>query len=106
MAFPVRYCFCAVMLMPILLAPAAAGALTGTFDASPAVMAAEAVPAARRARISLDQAVAMVLGRYGGKVIRAETRTRNGRTIHSIKLLTDDGRVRTVQVDGETGQIS
>jgi len=103
MACPVRFC-CAIMIMSVLLAPAAEGALTGR--ASTAAVDADFVAAARGARISLDQAVSMVLGRYGGKVIRAETRTRNGRTIHSIKLLTDDGRVRTVQVDGETGQIS
>lgn len=105
MACPVRFC-CAIMIMSVLLAPAAEGALTGTFTASPPAVDADLVAAARGARISLDQAVSMVLGRYGGKVIRAESRTRDGRTIHSIKLLTDDGRVRTVQVDGETGQIS
>jgi uncharacterized iron-regulated membrane protein len=105
MACPVRFC-CAIMITSVLLAPAAEGALTDRFTASPPAVDADLVAAARGARISLDQAVSMVLGRYGGKVIRAESRTRNGRTIHSIKLLTDDGRVRTVQVDGETGQIS
>ncbi|CAN5305143.1 hypothetical protein BH24PSE2_BH24PSE2_10450 [soil metagenome] len=82
-------------------------------EAFPVAQAATAAPiaqeltvAARGPRISLDQAVSMVLGRYGGKVISAETRSRNGRVIHQIKLLTDDGRVRTVRVDGRTGNIS
>ncbi len=54
---------------------------------------------------SLDQAVAKVRRQYGGKIIRAETRKSNGRPVHHIKVLSDNGRVRTVRVDGVTGRI-
>lgn len=57
------------------------------------------------ARVSLDEAVAKVRRRYEGKILRAETRVRDGRAIHHIKLLTPDGRVRTIRVDAETGRI-
>lgn len=56
-------------------------------------------------RTSLDEAVRKVRDRFGGKVLKASTQTRNGRAIHHIRLLTDDGRVRTVRVDAETGRI-
>lgn len=52
-------------------------------------------------KVSLDQAVNQVRRQYGGKVIGAETR--NG--VHHVKLLSDEGRVRTVLVDGRTGRI-
>ena len=55
--------------------------------------------------ISLDQAVAKVRSRYGGRVISAETRGRNGKRVHVIKVLSDEGRVRTVKVDAESGKI-
>ena len=73
---------------------------------------ADPVPVAQRGRsgvrqrMSLDAAVALVRERFGGRVIRAETRRRNdGRTIHEIRLLLDNGRVRTVLVDAESGRI-
>jgi uncharacterized membrane protein YkoI len=57
-------------------------------------------------RMSLDAATAMVRERFGGRVIRAETRRRNdGSVIHEIRLLLDNGRVRTVLVDAESGRI-
>ncbi|MCC5867370.1 MAG: PepSY domain-containing protein [Gammaproteobacteria bacterium] len=56
--------------------------------------------------VSLDQAVRMVRERTGGRVLRAETRRQNGRSVHRIRVLSDDGRVRTYAVDAETGRIS
>lgn len=57
------------------------------------------------AKVSLDDAVEKVRKRYEGKVLRAETRRQDGRTIHYVKLLTPDGRVRTIRVDADTGRI-
>lgn len=59
----------------------------------------------REQRYSLDQAVNKVRRQYGGKVIKAETRERDGNPVHYIKLLSGDGKVRTVRVDGRTGRI-
>ncbi len=50
--------------------------------------------------VSLDEAVARVRRRYGGEVIKAETRG----DVHHIKIL-KEGRVRTVRVDARTGRI-
>lgn len=55
--------------------------------------------------ISLAQATRMVREQTGGQVLRAETKRNKGRTVHRIRVLTDDGRVRTYHVDAETGRI-
>lgn len=55
--------------------------------------------------ISLAEAARMVRERTGGQVLRAETKRDKGRTVHRIRVLTEDGRVRTWYVDAETGRI-
>lgn len=55
--------------------------------------------------ISLAQATRMVREQTGGQVLRAETKRDKGRTVHRIRVLTEDGRVRTWHVDAETGRI-
>ncbi len=55
--------------------------------------------------ISLAEATRMVRERSGGQVLRAETKRDKGRTVHRIRVLTEDGRVRTWHVDAETGRI-
>jgi hypothetical protein len=57
-------------------------------------------------KVSLDQAVSRVRARFGGRVIRAETKyDANGEAVHHVKLLLPDGAVRAVRVDGRTGRI-
>jgi len=58
-----------------------------------------------KSEMSLDAAVAMVRERFGGKVISASTSNRGGKKVHVIKVLSDEGRVRTVRVDAQTGRI-
>ena len=57
------------------------------------------VHAAPERRTDLDQAVSEARDRYPGRVISAETRRRDGREYHNIRILTGDGRVRRYQVD-------
>jgi uncharacterized membrane protein YkoI len=45
----------------------------------------------------------MAQGRYQGKVVRAATYMQGDRQIHEIRILGDDGRVRTVLIDAQTG---
>jgi hypothetical protein len=59
--------------------------------------------AAQRGGISLSQATAMALGRYQGRVVRAETVMIGDRVVYEIRILGNDGRVRTVRVDAQTG---
>ncbi len=54
-------------------------------------------------RVSLQQAAAIAKQNYGGQVVKAETQRRAGRTIHHIRLV-NNGRVKTVLIDAETGQ--
>jgi uncharacterized membrane protein YkoI len=59
--------------------------------------------AAQRGGISLSQATAMAQSRYPGRVVRAESVMIGDRVVHEIRILGNDGRVRTVRVDAQTG---
>ena len=54
--------------------------------------------------ISLDEAVAKARRQNEGKVLSAETIRDNGRTVHRIKILTKDGRVKRTRIDARTGK--
>lgn len=92
--------------------PAALLTLASLASARPALQPAETLPAeptptaqvAQRGAVSLAQATAMAQRQYRGRVVRAETKSRGGRTEHEIRILGDDGRVRTVRIDAQTGQ--
>jgi Peptidase propeptide and YPEB domain len=68
-------------------------------DESPSAFMAQ-----RGGRISLQQATAIALSRYQGRVVRAEPTSRGDRIVYEIRILGEDGRVRTVRIDAETGQ--
>lgn len=55
-------------------------------------------------RTSLEQAVNEARERYPGRVLSAETERRNGRESHQIRILTEDGRVKRLQIDAESGR--
>ena len=54
--------------------------------------------------ISLDEAVERARERVGGRIISAETEMRNGQAVHNIRLLTKDGKVKRIRIDGGSGQ--
>jgi uncharacterized membrane protein YkoI len=54
---------------------------------------------------TLREAVEIAIERYGGRETRAETVERDGRRVHEIRLLLEDGSVRTVRIDPNTGAI-
>lgn len=58
-----------------------------------------------RARISLDQAVAMAERRYHARVVRADSRESDGRIVYVLRLLNESGRVWTVKVDATSGDM-
>jgi hypothetical protein len=62
-----------------------------------------AFPAQRGGGVSLAQATAIATSRFQGRVVRAETVNRGDRVVHEIRILGDDGRVRTVRIDAQTG---
>jgi uncharacterized membrane protein YkoI len=53
--------------------------------------------------ISLDEAVAKARRHNEGKVLSAETIRVDGRKVHRIKILTQDGRVKRTRIDARTG---
>ena len=55
-------------------------------------------------RKSLDEAVSDARERYPGRVLSAETDRRGGRESYNIRILTDDGRVKRLRVDPESGR--
>jgi uncharacterized membrane protein YkoI len=55
--------------------------------------------------MSLDAAVQMVQQRYKARVVRAETRQEDGRTVYVLRLLNADGKVWTVRVDADSGKV-
>lgn len=49
---------------------------------------------------SLSDAVEQVRRQTDGRIISAETKTKNGREVHLIKVLTKDGKVKTHKIQG------
>lgn len=58
-----------------------------------------------RSGMSLDQAVAMVESRYGGRVVKAERKGEGERATYRIRVLTEDGRVLDLRIDPASGRI-
>lgn len=88
-----------VAALPVMARPRAASLLLA--QAEPLT---QLFPAQRGGgAISLAQATSMAQGRYQGRVVRAETVQMGDRVVHEIRILGDDGRVRTVRVDAQTG---
>lgn len=56
------------------------------------------------AEVSLSKAVEQARQRTGGgEVISAETNTRDGKSVHNIRILTRDGKVRRIRIDADGG---
>lgn len=49
---------------------------------------------------TLSQAVAQARRQYKGRIVSAETQVSGGRETHVIKILTNDGTVKTVRIPG------
>jgi len=52
--------------------------------------------------MTLNQAVEQVRRQYNGRIVSAETKRSGNREVHHIKVLLDDGKVKTVQIQGRT----
>ena len=56
-------------------------------------------------RMSLDSAIDLVLSRFGGEVVKAETQSRDGQLFYLIRVLTPDGTLMRVRVNALTGRM-
>lgn len=68
------------------------------------ILAGSGTPA--YAELTVDQAVAKVQRELGGRVLSADSESRDGRIRYRVKVLLPDGRVRIVYVDAATGQVN
>lgn len=50
--------------------------------------------------VSLSEAISQVRRQTGGQILSAETKVSGNREVHHIKVLTKDGKVKTVKVQG------
>ena len=50
--------------------------------------------------MSLSEAVESVRRSTDGRIVSAETKTKNGSDVHHIKVLTKDGKVKTHKISG------
>lgn len=75
---------------------------TGAASAAPTWHGGLQRVAEKSTRISLEQAVEQVRRQTGGRILSAETVTRDGQQVHRIKVLTPDNRVviREINADG------
>ena len=101
-----------ILLLALVLG-AAPEALASKFDLGDLLgqVAGVAVSDSRNERIlmiaqsdgpTLSQAVEMVKRQYQGRIVSAETRINGNREVHHIKVLTEDGKVKTVKIQGRT----
>jgi uncharacterized membrane protein YkoI len=63
------------------------------------------VSASPRAGLSKDRLIKQVENQYKARVVRAEEkRTKDGRVYYEMRLLSEDGFVRDIKVDAESGK--
>ena len=55
--------------------------------------------------ISLDEATQQLLKTGSMRILAAKTEVKEGRNVHIIKVLTDDGRIQYEKIDEQTGRI-
>lgn len=58
--------------------------------------------ATQRGCTTLSQAVEQVRRRTNGRIVGAETRMSGNREVHVVRVLTDDGKVKTHRIPGCT----
>lgn len=56
-------------------------------------------------KITLERAIKKAKAKYGGKVLSAKEIRSKGPLVYKIKVLLKNGRVKTVFVDGESGEV-
>jgi uncharacterized membrane protein YkoI len=93
--------------LPLLLLSFALSAMTVSTVHSQSLVDRRQPPGERQASggISLDRAVQMAESRYGAKAVKATTVSNGDRRVHQIRLIRE-GKVWTVTVDAQTGDMS
>jgi hypothetical protein len=96
------------ILLAVMLSAAPTLLLAGRPGAEPRQAQLPAAGGERRIMLaqsggpSLGEAVEQVRRQYNGRIVSAETRMSGNREMHVIKVLTDDGKVKTVRIPGRS----
>lgn len=83
-------------IFPIILCSLLAATPAAAQDFEPG----DTLQVAQNNCMSLSDAVESVRRRTDGRIVSAETRRKNGRETHHIKVLAKDGKVKTYKVPG------
>lgn len=86
--------------LPLIVLLGVLAAAPTEATAKPADGWSDRIVVAQNGGKSLAEAVEQVRRRTNGQIVSAETRVRNGREVHHIKVLTKDGKVKTHKVQG------
>jgi len=76
--------------------------LASQATANAAELASSGLLVAQSDGMSLNEAVEQVRRQYNGRIVSAETKRSGNREVHHIKVLTEDGKVKTVKIPGRT----
>lgn len=57
------------------------------------------------AALSKDAAAEIIREKQNGRILEIKSKEANGKTVHVIKILTHDDRIKKYRVDAETGKI-
>lgn len=91
--------------LPVLLLAVLAGVAPSVTVTAATVPDAAPWQAATLARLTLDQAIDMAERRFHARVVRAGMDEVDGRRVYVLRMLSEQGRVWTVRVDAESGQV-
>jgi len=84
-------------------------AMINPLNSSPAITSSgfteDTIWVAARGSIGRDEAAATARSATGGRVLSVDPQQRRGRLIYRVKVLLKGGRVRVVNIDGQTGEI-
>lgn len=64
----------------------------------------QAIELAQGNGMTLSEAVESVRKQTDGRIISAETKSKNGNETHEIKVLTKDGKVKTFRIPGRKSE--
>lgn len=103
---PSRRAVCTQLLSALLLLIVAAGPGVALTHAQSAASTSSQSARTASAQISAADAAEIVRRQHGGRVMGVQTRQRDGRVVYQVRILQDDGRMRTINVDGHSGKIS
>lgn len=86
-------------IVAALALAALAGPLAGPADARP-TSAVPVLELAQRDCLTLGEAIERVRRQYDGRIVNAETRRQGNREMHHIRVMTENGVVKTVRIPG------